>query len=176
MTTPATDGDRARFEAWATDHFGWTCYLLGDGCYSAVPIQHSWEAWQAASAELADLRACVEAADVMRDRYERVWRGSPDAVERAKLRELATLTLRDGCGDTPKGNFWDSLSPQLLLALLDAADRRDALQTTLTQAIDALHEAEAILGGEYGDHYASLCNKMLALEDAARALSKEPKT
>lgn len=54
-----------------------------------------------------------------------------------------------------------------LLALVNA------LVAALEKAMDALHEAEAILGGEYGDHYGVLCQYMLDLRIAAdAALSK----
>lgn len=43
------------------------------------------------------------------------------------------------------------------------------LLEALTRAMLALEEAEAILGGEYGDHYAGLQGKMLWLNDAGRA-------
>lgn len=36
-------------------------------------------------------------------------------------------------------------------------------------AMKALHEAEAILGGEYGDQYSDLCETMMGLESALRA-------
>lgn len=39
----------------------------------------------------------------------------------------------------------------------------------LKLAVGALEEAEAILGGEYGDHYATLCEKMLSLREASEA-------
>ncbi len=81
----ATDGDRARFEAWARGReLDLPINSTLPNEYWDIQTQFVWEAWQAASAELADLRACVEAADVMRDRYERVWRGSkivPTTVE-----------------------------------------------------------------------------------------------
>jgi hypothetical protein len=36
----------------------------------------------------------------------------------------------------------------------------------LEKAVAALTEAEAILGGEYGDHYAVLCQQMIDLRSA----------
>jgi hypothetical protein len=41
---------------------------------------------------------------------------------------------------------------------------KQALET-LNLADDALHEAEAILGGEYGDQYGPLCETMIKLRD-----------
>jgi len=38
----------------------------------------------------------------------------------------------------------------------------------LKLAMEALAEATAILGGEYGDHYATLCDKMITLEESGR--------
>lgn len=43
------------------------------------------------------------------------------------------------------------------------------LLAALTEAMHALHEAEAILGGEYGDHYGPFCEQMIKLEADARA-------
>lgn len=40
-------------------------------------------------------------------------------------------------------------------------------------ADDALTEAEAILGGEYGDYYQSLCDTMLTLRTKIASLSEE---
>ena len=52
-----------------------------------------------------------------------------------------------------------------------AALRRRAQQMegALKPAIAALEEAEAILGGEYGDHYGVLCELMIKLKTAAKA-------
>lgn len=47
-----------------------------------------------------------------------------------------------------------------------APDLLEALQI----AVKALHEAEAILGGEYGDHYGPFCEMMIKLEYAAGAV------
>ena len=48
--------------------------------------------------------------------------------------------------------------------------KRDAeARRTLDKADSALTEAEAILGGEYGDHYGPFCEMMEDLREAARA-------
>ena len=49
---------------------------------------------------------------------------------------------------------------------------RDEAERVLRMAVVALEEAEAILGGEYGDHYSTLCNRMIELKDAAALLDK----
>jgi len=46
-----------------------------------------------------------------------------------------------------------------------------ALVGALTKADAALTEAEAILGGEYGDQYGPLCEMMMALRDDIAALA-----
>jgi hypothetical protein len=62
----------------------------------------------------------------------------------------------------------------------DLEDQRDALQAKLDKAMDtlrladdALTEAKAILGGEYGDYYGPLCETMLELRAALAALQTE---
>lgn len=79
--------------------------------------------------------------------------------------------------DMPKE--WDELKQQ---AVIDAAFIVTAVNTypavaelvkALELSLDTLHEAEAILGGEYGDHYGPLCEKMIELEEAsASALTR----
>lgn len=54
-----------------------------------------------------------------------------------------------------------------------AAERERKLVEVLGLADDALTEAEAILGGEYGDHYQSLCDTMLTLRTKIASLSEE---
>ena len=53
------------------------------------------------------------------------------------------------------------------LALMD---RVEALEGALKTASWCLTETEAILGGEYGDHYGPLCEKMLELRNQIAAL------
>ena len=62
-----------------------------------------------------------------------------------------------------------------VVAAVKAEAERDAANALLRLADDALTEAEAILGGEYGDHYATLCETMIELRGkiAARAALKE---
>ncbi len=50
--------------------------------------------------------------------------------------------------------------------------RVKALEEALNSADDALTEAEAILGGEYGDHYQTLCDTMIGLRDKIAALQE----
>ena len=47
------------------------------------------------------------------------------------------------------------------------------LLEALKLAMDALTEAEAILGGEYGDHYYVLCEMMMKLRSQADAVIKQ---
>lgn len=47
--------------------------------------------------------------------------------------------------------------------------RNKRLEEALHLAVRALAEAEAILGGEYGDHYGPLCEMMIELGKKARA-------
>ena len=59
------------------------------------------------------------------------------------------------------------------LAAQLATARADALEEAaevLGTADDALTEAEAILGGEYGDHYGPLCETMLKLRSQIKSL------
>lgn len=49
------------------------------------------------------------------------------------------------------------------------ADLVEQMAAALRAAQLALSEAEAILGGEYGDHYAVLCDRVLDLTNKARA-------
>jgi len=49
---------------------------------------------------------------------------------------------------------------------------RQTTEDLVTLAVAALKEAEAILGGEYGDTYAILCDKMLKLESALSATGR----
>ncbi len=46
------------------------------------------------------------------------------------------------------------------------------LRELLDLSYSALREAEAILGGEYGDHYNNLCEMMLELQDRIKELDK----
>lgn len=62
----------------------------------------------------------------------------------------------------------------------DALSRRDAATVMVSReawklALSALHEAEAILGGEYGDTYAILCETMCRLEAQLAAAKGEGK-
>ena len=69
------------------------------------------------------------------------------------------------------------LARQLLAtmtALAEAQKREAGLREALNLADDALTEAEAILGGEYGDHYGPLCETMLDLQGRIAALSAAP--
>lgn len=50
--------------------------------------------------------------------------------------------------------------------------RVKALEEALNSADDALTEAEAILGGEYGDHYQTLCDTMIGLRNKIAALQE----
>ena len=50
--------------------------------------------------------------------------------------------------------------------------RVKALAEALNSADDALTEAEAILGGEYGDHYQTLCDTMTGLRNKIAALQE----
>lgn len=62
-----------------------------------------------------------------------------------------------------------------LRAQLAEAQKREAgLREALKLADAALTEAEAILGGEYGDHYGPLCETMLDLRCRIAALSAAP--
>lgn len=54
--------------------------------------------------------------------------------------------------------------------LAEAQKREAGLREALNLADAALTEAEAILGGEYGDHYGPLCETMLDLRDRIAAL------
>jgi len=44
--------------------------------------------------------------------------------------------------------------------------RAEPPQEAVRKAVAALEEAEAILGGEYGDHYGVLCQRMIDLREA----------
>jgi hypothetical protein len=57
----------------------------------------------------------------------------------------------------------------------EAEARAERLEAALRLADDALTEAEAILGGEYGDHYGPLCDTMLKLRGHIAALQQEDK-
>ena len=63
-----------------------------------------------------------------------------------------------GVGDHHKvlEAFVRAAHPQAILDLI----------STIKLAVNALEEAEAILGGEYGDHYGVLCEQMFNLRDA----------
>jgi hypothetical protein len=50
-----------------------------------------------------------------------------------------------------------------------AAEEIERLRKTVNLALNALHEAESILGGEYGNTYGPLCQQMIELESAAQA-------
>jgi hypothetical protein len=56
------------------------------------------------------------------------------------------------------------------IAELEAENER--LREVLESADNALLEAEAILGGEYGDHYAPLCSLIDKLRDNLAELAK----
>jgi hypothetical protein len=64
-----------------------------------------------------------------------------------------------------------------------AADEIDRLRATVARqsealkcANSALTECEAILGGEYGDHYGTLINTMLDLREKIAALAAKGET
>lgn len=65
----------------------------------------------------------------------------------------------------------------LAAELAEARAQEAALRKALDDADSALTEAEAILGGEYGDHYGPLCEMMLGLRAkiSALAATQEPK-
>lgn len=50
------------------------------------------------------------------------------------------------------------------------ADIAEQMAEALRTARLALHEAEAILGGEYGDYHSVLCELMLSLDQRANAV------
>lgn len=66
---------------------------------------------------------------------------------------------------------YSSLSREELerVALAAESSRSEAVKA-LDNADAALGEATAILGGEYGDHYATLCDRMLQLADDISAI------
>ena len=75
----------------------------------------------------------------------------------------------------------DGAHPLTLLS--EAADEIDALRATVARqsealkcANSALTECEAILGGEYGDHYGTLINTMLDLREKIAALAAKGET
>jgi hypothetical protein len=61
-------------------------------------------------------------------------------------------------------------------AILSTNEKLTAENARLREALDAadsaLHEAEAVLGGEYGDHYGPLCEKILKLRSQLAALNQ----
>ena len=69
--------------------------------------------------------------------------------------------LQNGCAYIDYGE-WEILPEGPSVA--------DEMAEALRVAIDALHEATAILGGEYGDHYQPLCDKMASLESSGESL------
>lgn len=64
----------------------------------------------------------------------------------------------------------------LRLALDASLERERVLMAALHKADAALTEAEAILGGEYGDHYGPLCEMMTALRSDITTLTTEQKS
>ena len=59
---------------------------------------------------------------------------------------------------------WDDWQAEWNVALVARAFLKQ--HEALEKAVAALTEAEAILGGEYGDHYTVLCQQMLDLRSA----------
>jgi hypothetical protein len=57
----------------------------------------------------------------------------------------------------------EELDLDLLIALARRAAAAEAAQGAVMEAVGALEEAEAILGGEYADQYGSLAQRMSAL-------------
>lgn len=74
-----------------------------------------------------------------------------------------------------KAHKWAEQSDQTISGWMRACDQHkreaEALRAILTKADGALHEAEAILGGEYGDHYSVLCDRMLDIRSSISALT-----
>jgi hypothetical protein len=97
-----------------------------------------------------------------------------EAEQQAKALRTANEIVTEDDGDETGQEFTWTEYAMVARALLNASSQRDAMAEALRLAVDALEEAEAILGGEYGDHYAVLCNRMSDLR-ATLTLSPPPK-
>ena len=110
---------------------------------------------ETAAAVTAALRAAADIADQWATSLQRQY---GNGVPASKITALIT----------PSG------TAALDAAIARAVAEKDAeiarLRAGVAKADEVLTEAEAILGGEYGDHYSSLCEMMLDLRSQIAAL------
>lgn len=115
--------------------------------------------------------------DVMREAADALSRRAASPVQAELLAAFKAVmeALRIHAPGTPlnnKENF-DAIGSRAYKAIAKA-ERAAALSTPsastraeiVEAAVAALEEAEAILGGEYGNHYAVLCERMAGLRKA----------
>lgn len=84
-----------------------------------------------------------------------------DAAVYVALLELARQRATDGKAPAPPAS-----AERVSASEPPPANTRGEREKVIEAAMAALEEAEAILGGEYGDHYAVLCERMMALRSA----------
>jgi len=110
---------------------------------------------------------------------------SPDSIEdgvdglteyvRADIHATLAARLAEVERERDEAKRWAEFWGERGQKLHDTKARAERLEAALRLADDALTEAEAILGGEYGDHYGPLCDTMLKLRGHIAALQQEDK-
>jgi len=93
---------------------------------------------------------------------------SPKDLEGLAERLRSTTEEMANCCsvDQTLWNVHSNACLEAVAALLSSSKAEGEMREALEKAVAALEEAEAILGGEYGDHYAVLCERMFGLRAA----------